>query len=86
MKKLPEFLSGFSAEEKEKYDQKGKEWERSNGLSLLIMKHTISSDVMKAIPDSVNTKEYLAFIEKHFQDLYPLKSCFKGLCYKDSKR
>jgi hypothetical protein len=45
-----------SAEEKEIYDLKADEWERSNNVSLLIMKHTISSDIRNAIPDSVYAK------------------------------
>ena len=34
-----------SAEEKEKYDQKVVEWNKSNNVSLLMMKHTISSEI-----------------------------------------
>jgi hypothetical protein len=47
-----------SAEEKEIYDLKANEWERSisNNVSLLIMKHTMSSDIRNAIPDSVYAK------------------------------
>jgi hypothetical protein len=62
--------------EKEKYDLKAKEWERSNKVSLLIMKHTISSDIKNAIPDSLYAKEYLASIEKHFKDALPVEERF----------
>jgi hypothetical protein len=56
-------------EAKEMYDLKVNEWERSNNVSLLIMKNTISSNKRNAIPDSVYTKEYLASIEEHFKDV-----------------
>jgi hypothetical protein len=46
-----------SVKAKEMCDLKVNEWERSNNVSLLIMKNTISSDIRNAIPDSVNTKE-----------------------------
>jgi hypothetical protein len=56
-------------EAKEKYNFKANEWERSNHVSLLIMKNTISSDIKNAIPDSMYAKEYLASIEEHFKDV-----------------
>src|SRR5664279_5641568 len=49
-----------SAEEKEKYDKKSVEWEKSNHISLLMMKHTISAEIKNAIPDSVYAKYNLA--------------------------
>jgi hypothetical protein len=56
-------------EAKEMYDLKVNEWERSNNVSLLIMKNTISSNIRNAIPNSVYAKEYLASIEEHFKDV-----------------
>ena len=61
-----------SSKEKEKYDQKAMEWEKSNHISLLMIKHTISSEIKNAIPDSVYAKEYLASIEEYFKDVLPV--------------
>ena len=60
------------AEEKEKYDQSAVEWEKSNCVSLLMIKHTISSEIKNAIPDSVYAKEYFASIEEYFKDVLPI--------------
>ena len=60
------------AEEKENYDQSAVEWEKSNCVSLLMIKHTISSKIKNAIPDSVYAKEYLASIEEYFKDVLPI--------------
>jgi hypothetical protein len=49
----PKVPTGDYVEAKEKYNLKENEWERSNHVSLLIMKHTISSDIKNAIPDSM---------------------------------
>src|SRR5664279_3164379 len=54
-----------SAEEKEKYELKAMKWEKSNHCSLLMLKHTISSDKKSAIPDSVYAKDYLASMEEY---------------------
>jgi hypothetical protein len=56
-------------EAKEKYNLKANEWEISNHGSLLIMKHTISSNIRNAIINSVYAKEYLDSIEEHFKDV-----------------
>jgi hypothetical protein len=72
-KETPRVPAENYAEEKEKYDLKAKEWKRSNNCSLLIMKHTISSNIKNAIPDSGYAKEYLASIEKHFKDVLPIE-------------
>ena len=61
-----------STEEKEKYDLKAKQWEKSNHCSLLMMKHTMSSEIKNAIPDSVYVKYYLASIEEYFKDALPV--------------
>ncbi|KAK2998522.1 hypothetical protein RJ639_024524 [Escallonia herrerae] len=43
-------------------------WERSNCISLMIMKGSITTAIRGAIPDSDNAKLYLAHIEEQFQD------------------
>ena len=65
---VPKVPFDDSPEEMEKYDHKTKEWERSNRFSRFIMKYTMSTDIKNAIPDSVDAKEYLASIEKHFKN------------------
>ncbi|KAK3003764.1 hypothetical protein RJ639_019268 [Escallonia herrerae] len=44
-----------------------KKWERSNHLSLIIMKGSIMTAIRGAIPDSDNAKLYLTNIEDQFQ-------------------
>ena len=61
-----------STEEKEKYDQSAIEWDKSNRVSVLMIKHTISSEIKNAIPDSVYAKEYLASVEEYFKDVLPI--------------
>ncbi|KAK3005038.1 hypothetical protein RJ639_017311 [Escallonia herrerae] len=53
-----------STEQKAAYEK----WERSNRISLLIMKGSITTAIRGAIPDSDNAKLYLAHIEEQFQD------------------
>ncbi|GAV57329.1 UBN2_2 domain-containing protein [Cephalotus follicularis] len=42
-------------------------WERSNRMSLMIMNSSISITIRGAIPDSHNTKTYLASVEEQFK-------------------
>ncbi|GKD71320.1 hypothetical protein Tco_1325410 [Tanacetum coccineum] len=41
-------------------------WERSNRMSLMIMKNSISIAIRGAIPDSENAKEFLKSVEEQF--------------------
>ncbi|GAV91405.1 UBN2_2 domain-containing protein, partial [Cephalotus follicularis] len=43
-------------------------WERSNRMSLMIMKSSISIAIRGAIPDFNDTKTYLASVEEQFKD------------------
>ncbi|KAK3017338.1 hypothetical protein RJ639_007519 [Escallonia herrerae] len=52
-----------STEQKAAYEK----WERSNRISLMIMKGSITTTIQGAIPDSDNAKLYLAHIEEQFQ-------------------
>ncbi|KAK3032597.1 hypothetical protein RJ639_037361 [Escallonia herrerae] len=52
-----------STEQKAAYEK----WERSNRISLMIMKDSITTAIRGAIPDSDNAKLYLAHIEEQFQ-------------------
>ncbi|KAK2975793.1 hypothetical protein RJ640_022318 [Escallonia rubra] len=52
-----------STEQKAAYEK----WERSNRISLMIMKGSITTAIPRAIPDSDNAKMYLAHIEEQFQ-------------------
>ena len=42
-------------------------WERSNRMSLKIIKGSISEGIMGAIPDSIDAKQYMASIEEKFK-------------------
>ncbi|KAK2979288.1 hypothetical protein RJ640_013252 [Escallonia rubra] len=57
------FTAKGSAEQKAAYEK----WERSNCISLMIMKDSITTAIRGAIPDSDNAKLYLAHIEEQFQ-------------------
>nr|GEU30768.1 UBN2_2 domain-containing protein [Tanacetum cinerariifolium] len=50
-------------------DQKGayEQWERSNRMSLMIIKNSISVAIRGAIPDSENAKDYLSSAEEQFK-------------------
>ncbi|KAK3023879.1 hypothetical protein RJ639_042895 [Escallonia herrerae] len=52
-----------STEQKAAYEK----WERSNRISLMIMKGSITTAIRGAIPNSDNAKLYLAHIEEQFQ-------------------
>ncbi|KAG6476147.1 hypothetical protein ZIOFF_065383 [Zingiber officinale] len=57
-------LSNTSTQdEKSAYEK----WERSNRLSLMIMKGSISSNIRGGVPDSKNAKDLLDSIEEQFQ-------------------
>ena len=60
----PEPLTADStADQKKTYEI----WERSNRMSLMIMKNSISTAIRGAIPDSENAKEFLASVEEQFK-------------------
>ncbi|GJZ92341.1 hypothetical protein Tco_0664406 [Tanacetum coccineum] len=52
-----------TSDQKHAYEQ----WERSNRMSLMIIKNSISIAIRGAIPDSKNAKEYLSSIEEQFK-------------------
>ncbi|GJY24169.1 patatin-like protein 2 [Tanacetum coccineum] len=52
-----------TADQKRAYEQ----WERSNHMSLIIIKNSISVAIRGAIPDSENAKEYLSSLEEQFK-------------------
>ncbi|KAG6477004.1 hypothetical protein ZIOFF_066254 [Zingiber officinale] len=54
-------MSALNADEKSAYEK----WERSNRLSLMIMKGCISSD--RGVPNSENAKDFLDSVEEQFQ-------------------
>jgi hypothetical protein len=51
------------SDQKRAYEQ----WERSNRMSLMIIKNSISVAIRGAIPDSENAKEYLSSVEEQFK-------------------
>ncbi|KAL4574517.1 hypothetical protein LXL04_021349 [Taraxacum kok-saghyz] len=60
----PEALNEKStADQKLFYDK----WERSNRMSLIIIKNSISMPIRGAIPDSENAKTYLESVEEQFR-------------------
>ena len=67
MKSLLELLLWIYVENMGKYNLKSMKWERSDSCSLLIIKHTISSEVKNAIPDPEYAKELLTSMEDHFK-------------------
>ncbi|GJV83070.1 hypothetical protein Tco_1522968 [Tanacetum coccineum] len=61
---LPAALTAEStSDQKRAYEQ----WERSNCMSLMIIKKSISVAIRGAIPDSENAKEYLSSLEEQFK-------------------
>ncbi|KAK2988363.1 hypothetical protein RJ640_003918 [Escallonia rubra] len=52
-----------STEQKMAYEK----WKRSNRISLIIMKGSITTVIREAIPDSNNAKMYISHIEEQFQ-------------------
>ncbi|KAK3001597.1 hypothetical protein RJ639_021603 [Escallonia herrerae] len=56
-------MAESSTEQKAAYEK----WDRSNRISLMIMKGSITTAIRGAIPDSDNAKLYLAHIEEQFQ-------------------
>ncbi|KAK3003892.1 hypothetical protein RJ639_020226 [Escallonia herrerae] len=57
----------LTVESSTKQKAANKKWERSNRISLMIMKGSITTAIRGAIPDSNNAKLYLAHIEEQFQ-------------------
>ena len=55
------------AEKKKIYDTNSERWERSNRISLMIMRSTISVGIREAILESEKAKKYLASVEEHFK-------------------
>jgi hypothetical protein len=55
------------AERTKVYEANKEKWERSNRLSLMIMKSTITLGIRGAIPDSECAKTYLASVEEQFK-------------------
>ncbi|KAG6495762.1 hypothetical protein ZIOFF_043589 [Zingiber officinale] len=60
----PTPLSNTSTQDEKSAYEKG---EKSNRLSLMIMKGSISSDIRGGVPDSENAKDFLDSIEEQFQ-------------------
>ncbi|KAG6504888.1 hypothetical protein ZIOFF_037236 [Zingiber officinale] len=60
----PTPLSNTSTQDEKSVYEK---WERSNRLSLMIMKGSISSDIRGGVPDSENAKDFLDSVEEQFQ-------------------
>ncbi|GAV72464.1 UBN2_2 domain-containing protein, partial [Cephalotus follicularis] len=56
-------MAQSTTEQKAAYEK----WERSNHMSLMIMKSSISVAIQGAIPDSNNAKTYLASVEEQFK-------------------
>ncbi|KAI3732383.1 hypothetical protein L1987_63588 [Smallanthus sonchifolius] len=52
-----------TTEQKQEYEK----WERSNRMSLMVIKNSISVAIMGAIPDSDNAKTYLKSVEEQFK-------------------
>lgn len=52
-----------TADQKRVYEM----WERSNRMSIMIMKNSISVAIRGAIPDSENAREFLASVEEQFR-------------------
>ncbi|KAK2981689.1 hypothetical protein RJ640_013087 [Escallonia rubra] len=59
--------AGLTAESSTEQKAAYEKWERSNRISLMIMKGSITTAIRGAIPDSDNVKLYLANIEEQFQ-------------------
>ncbi|KAK2988242.1 hypothetical protein RJ640_000003 [Escallonia rubra] len=60
-------LATLTAESFIEQEKAYEKWERSNRISLMIMKGSITTAIRGAIPDSDNAKLYLAHIEEQFQ-------------------
>ncbi|KAL4554216.1 hypothetical protein LXL04_037399 [Taraxacum kok-saghyz] len=60
----PEALNEKSTTEQKLFYDK---WERSNRMSLMIIKNSISMPIRGAIPDSENAKTYLESVEEQFR-------------------
>ncbi|GJY00491.1 UBN2_2 domain-containing protein [Tanacetum coccineum] len=57
----------FTAESTLDHKRAYEQWERSNHMSLMVIKNSISVALRGVIPDSENANEYLSSIEKQFK-------------------
>ncbi|KAD2804767.1 hypothetical protein E3N88_38144 [Mikania micrantha] len=60
---LPPLDTDFMVEQKKIHDQ----WERSNRMSLIVIKNSISPTIRGSIPNSENAKVYLDLVEEQFK-------------------
>ncbi|KAD6454718.1 hypothetical protein E3N88_09424 [Mikania micrantha] len=61
----------FRVEQKKVHDQ----WERSNRMSLMVIKNSISPTIRGAIPNSENAKVYLDLFEEQFKGTSKTNAC-----------
>ncbi|KAD3640646.1 hypothetical protein E3N88_29869 [Mikania micrantha] len=60
---FPPLDTDFTVEQKKVHDQ----WERSNRMSLMVIKNSISPTIRGSIPNSENVKVYLDSVEEQFK-------------------
>nr|GEX13048.1 putative zinc finger, CCHC-type [Tanacetum cinerariifolium] len=59
--------AALTAESTVDHKRAHEQWERSNRMSLMIIKNSISVAIRGAIPDSENANEYLSSVDKQFK-------------------
>ncbi|KAL3524677.1 hypothetical protein ACH5RR_013049 [Cinchona calisaya] len=64
LKDKPAAITDSSSEEEKLYN---KAWERSNRLSLKLLRMTIANNIKTTIPQTESAKEYLKFVEECFR-------------------